>query len=231
MIHWFGMRSRTCGRIAVAAILLGLGGCTVVGAISGTVGHALPNYVAPAYSGLAGQRVAVMIWVEQGVRADFPYLALDVAAGIQERLKSLQQSDKPKELEKTTFPIRPDTIIRYQEDHPELEDAPLVQTAARLNVDRLIYLEIDSFSTRSEASIDLYRGSIDAAQLQVLEIGNGTAKSVFRENNIKVVYPKKDPTEGEPEGNDAKVYKNTLDAFTTQIAERFYTHDTNNDEE
>lgn len=209
---------------------MSMSGCNILGAVGGVAGQALPNNVAASYKGLAGQRVAVMVWAEAGVKADFPYLPLDVAEGLQQELKSVQKNDKPKDLLKTTFPIDPASIVRYEEDHPELESTPLTETAARLNVDRLIYIEINSFATRSEASLDLYRGSI-SANLEVLEINSAGAKVVYQENNINVVYPKKDPTEGEPEGNDAKVYKNTLDSFDHQLAERFYMHDTNEDED
>ena len=226
------VRHRASWRTA-AAVLMAAGACSVAGCSSNgspfaIIAQAVPQYIAAAYPGLAGQRVAVMVYAEPGVRADYPDLTIDAAGGIQTKLVAAQSDPKPKDLIGTTFPIRPDSIARFQEDHPELENAPVTQTAARLNVDRLIYVEINSFATRSEASLDLYHGNV-LASVQVVEIGPTSAKVVYQDPGVKISFPKDDPKEGEPDGSDSKVYTNTLDAFTTDIAQRFYKHDAPDD--
>jgi hypothetical protein len=207
-------------------------GCNVLGPVGGLIGQAVPEKVSAEYAGLAHMKVAIMVWAESGVRTDFPYLQVDTAAGLQEKFKALQKSDNPKELEEATFPVRADTIARYQEDHPELEAMPITDLAAKFNVDakservdRLIYVEVTDFSTRSEASLELYKGNITGS-VKVIDLKDGKAKVVYTSaDDIKATFPKDSPKEGMPDGTDAKIYQGTLDAFTTELSHRFYTYD------
>jgi hypothetical protein len=223
------------GRFAIAAgllISLMVAGCNVLGPVGGVIGQAVPQMVAAEYAGLAHQRVAIMVWAEPGIRTDFPYLQLDLAAGMQEKLKKLQTDEKPKELEGAEFPVRADTMALYQEDTPQLEAMPITDLALKFNadaksqnVDRLIYVEVSDFSTRSEASLDLYKGNITGS-LKVVELKDGKAKVAYTsQDDIKATYPKDSPAEGMPEGSDAKIYQGTLDAFTTELSHRLYTYE------
>ena len=54
--------------------------------------------------------------------------------------------------------------MRYQLDHPEVDTMPIGDIAPRLGVSRLIYIEVERFSTRADASISLFRGSIMATE-------------------------------------------------------------------
>jgi hypothetical protein len=218
------------GFIPVLLAILSLAGCNILGPIGGVIGQAIPEKVAPEYAGLANQRIAIMVWAEPGIRTDFPYLQVDLAAGFQEKLKQLQTASKPKELEGATFPIRADTMARYQEDHPELEAMTITDLAMKFNtdaksdkVDRLIYVEVTDFATRSEASLELYKGSI-AGSVKVIEFKDGNAKVAYiSQDDIKANFPKDSPKEGLPDGTDAKIYGGTLDAFTTELSHKFYT--------
>src|ERR1700722_19577091 len=158
------------GRFGIAAgllIALSAAGCNIFGPVGGVIGQAVPEKVSAEYAGLAHQRIAIMVWAEPGIHTDFPYLQMDLAAGLQEKFKRLQLDPKPKELEETQFPVRADTMALYQEDNPQLEAMPITDLALKFNadaksqrVDRLIYVEISDFSTRSEASLELYKGNI-----------------------------------------------------------------------
>ncbi len=223
------------GRFGFAVSLLvalATAGCNVLGPVGGIIGQAIPQKVAPEYAGLAHQRIAIMVWAEPGIRTDFPYLQVDTAAGLQEKFKQLQTTDKPDELEGATFPVRADTMARYQQDHPELEAMPITDLALKFNVDaksdrvdRLIYVEITDFSTRAEASLELYKGNITGS-VKVIELKDGKAKVVYNSaDDLKATFPKDSPKEGMPDGTDAKIYQGTLDAFTTELSHRFYTYE------
>jgi hypothetical protein len=216
------------GGIAVAVGLVSLGflpGCNLVGPIGMLASRATPHYIEAEYKGLAGQTVGVMVWPDRGVRTDNPFLQLDVAAGVQKKLGEVQTAVKPDELKDTTFPLRADSLVRYQEDHPELAELSVEDMAARFNVSRMIYIEVTDFSTRSEASSELYRGTI-IGNVKVIEISNdGKAKVAYEEDDIRAIYPKDSPKEGLPDGNDTKIYQGTLDLFTTAMTFRFFKHE------
>jgi len=229
------MKVSLFGRFGIAAgllIFLTAAGCNILGPVGGVIGQAIPVMVAAEYSGLANQRVAIMVWAEPGIRTDFPYLQLDLAAGLQEKLKKVQTDDKPKELVGAQFPVRADTMALYQEDTPQLEAMPITDLALKFNadaksqkVDRLIYVEISDFSTRSEASLELYKGNITGS-VRVIELNDSKAKVAYTsQEDIHATYPKDSPKEGMPEGSDAKIYQGTLDAFTTELSHRLYTYE------
>ncbi len=194
------------------------GGCVALGFAA----HAMPPAtVLPTYTGLTGKSVGVMVWADRGVQIDFPTIQVDLANAIQSRLE--KAPPKTKQLKGTTFPVNPASIVRYQEDHPEIEGAPIASVAPRLGVDRLIYVEIETFSTRSDFSVDLFRGTASAT-VNVLEVTNGKARTGYNESGIEVHFPPDAPREGIPNAGDYRIYTGTIDALAKQIANRFLPH-------
>jgi hypothetical protein len=93
-------------------------GCAAMGVLA----NAMPEPdVAARYTGLAGHTVAVMVWADRGMLIDYPSMRLDVASGIQSKIQEAQHAKK-KELTNTRFPFAPASVVRFQEDHPEIHD-------------------------------------------------------------------------------------------------------------
>lgn len=223
-------RTFTCAFCLLHAAFLFSSGCNVLGVAAQFLP---PKKIAASYSGLRDQTVAVMVWTDRGTRLDYPMLQMDIARGITDKLGLLTTPKEPKqkpqeELVNIRY-LNPMSVIRLQEEHPELEGMPSTEVATRLGVTRVIYVEIFSFETRSNLSIDLYKGNV-LAKLQVLEVTPGqnkTARIAFSEPDIRTTYPKYG-TEGVPGSdtvNGESIYKRTTDDFTTEIAERFFAHD------
>ena len=214
------------GGIALLAAAL-TSGCMLLG---------LAAYVAPhpqvdaSYKGLAKKRVAVMVWTDRAMAIDWPNLQLDLSRGIESRLQAkAAEKGHPKELEGTTF-AAPESVIRFQRDHPETETQDITDVAPRMDIDRLIYIEIEQFYTRPEDSLELFRGSI-TANLKVVEIADGKAKVTFQVDRMQVKYPDKAPDEGMPGLNDADVYEKTIEAFATQVVNEFVPHEPPEDQD
>lgn len=186
-------------------------GCKALGVIA----YAMPPPTIDAtYQGLNGQSCAVMVWADRGLRIDYPSIQLDAAASLQNKLKMA------KHLKDATWPLDPRSIVRYQLDHPEVEVMSITDVAPRLGVSRLIYIEIERFSTRSDESMQLYRGSI-MATIKVVEVNNGVGTVAFEENSVQAKFPPNVPDEGYPKGNDYQFYLGTLNAFSEEAAKRF----------
>src|SRR4051812_33279443 len=84
--------------VAAAGVMAG---CNVFGVAARM---APPPTIKAAYTGLAGQKVAVMVWTDRAMAIDWPTLQLDLARGINSRLDMAAKQEKhPKELEGTTF--------------------------------------------------------------------------------------------------------------------------------
>lgn len=216
------LSSRKSLIICVLLLLPLIAGCKIFGVIA----RAMPKIVPAAYTGLAGKDVAVMVWTDRAIAVDWPSMSIDVGATIRKKLLAAQAEDKPKELDGTTFPVTPQSIARFQLDHPEIDNAPVTEIAPQVGVRRLIYVEITRFQTRSDMAVntDLYLGQL-VANIKVVEFENGQTKVGFQENNVTIKFPKNAPEDGVSNLGDQKTYVLTLDAFTTQAAWRFYKHE------
>lgn len=87
------LRARWCAVVLIGlaglTALLTLGGCQVAGYFA----SAIPKSVDAQYKGLAGQKVAVMVWADRGLRIDWPNLELDTGNGIQSYLLAKTDED------------------------------------------------------------------------------------------------------------------------------------------
>lgn len=210
-------RGKIIGLLIVSAIALVAGGCALIA----VVGEAIPVTIDAEYTGLKGQKVAVMCWVDRGIRIDYPQLQLDTATFVQTQLMSVG-TDKD-ELKETTWPWEARSVARFQREHPELEGRPINEYAARLSgITRLVYIEVDQFATRGDETVQLKRGRM-LGRVKVLEIADGKAKIVYEKQNIEALFPPKRP-EGVLDISESKIYTETVKAFGTTVAELFYTY-------
>ena len=205
--------------ILSCAFSICLPGCTLFGVLAGKVVPA-PT-IQPKYTGLKDQTVAIMVWAGDGTLIDFPDVRLDIAGGLQTKLQQAKDV-KTKSLVGITFPVSTASVVRYQENHPENEAKPLTEVAPKLKTSRVIYVELENLQTRSNASVELYRGNASAT-LKVVEVppDGGPGKIAYEESGIEVVFPPKSREEGTPAGNDFVIYRGTVDGLTTEIAKRF----------
>ncbi len=175
------------------------------------------------YGGLAGQKVGIMVWAPQAVKIDFSSVQLDVAKGVQSKLQ--QATREAREVKGITFPVRAESIVHYQQSYPQIEAMPIERVAPKLGgVDRLIYIEVNDLRTRtSSAALNLYRGRMSGT-IKVVEVIDGQGRVAYEETDIVAVYPEDAPEAGTPNLDDYRTYRGVVDAFTTQVAVRFFSH-------
>jgi hypothetical protein len=128
-----------------------------------------------------------------------------------------------KELQGTTFPVLPRSIARFQQEHPETDGQAISEVAPRLGgLTRLIYVEVEEFTTRPDGGVELFRGDAKVT-LRVVEIdpADGTAKVAYEENDVTASFPPKSPKEGRPSLGDRRVYVGLIDALAAEICKRF----------
>lgn len=210
-------RGKVIGAVLLGALMATLAGCQLVGA----VGMAIPVTVDAEYTGLKGQKVAVMCWVDRGIRIDYPDLQLDTATFIQTQLTSHKDDS---DLKGSTWPWEPRSVVRFQREHPELEGRPINEYAQRISgVTRLIYIEVDQFSTRGDETVQLKRGRM-LGRVKVLEIADGKAKIAYEKQNVEVAFPPDRP-EGVLDLPDSQIYGQTVKLFGTAVAQLFYSYE------
>ena len=123
-------------------LVLSLNGCELIGVAAYKLKP--PETIQPKYMGLEHQTVGVMGWADQGLRIEWSPLQVDLANAIQTKLTEFQKAGKreSKTLVGTSFPVLPNSIIRYQRDHPEIDAMPIEEVAPKLTVNRLIFVEL-----------------------------------------------------------------------------------------
>lgn len=201
-----------------------LSGCAIFGVVAAKMAP-LPT-IQPRYANLGGQSAAIMIWTDPGIELDYPSLPLDLGSAIQKKLLDVAAADpkRQKHLKDMTFPYPAASVVRFQQEHPEIEGQPVVEVAPRLSgITRLIYIEIDSFQTRAESAIELYRGEV-TANLKVIEIENGKGTVAYSESGVTAIFPPKSPAEGVPNSTDLRIYRGVVDEFSTEVVCRFISY-------
>jgi hypothetical protein len=200
-------------------LLLMSSGCAFPGIVAGKLMAAV--IAKPKYLGLPGQSVGVLVWTDRGIQIDYPNLNLDLANSIQ---KMLVDSGKSDDLKGTIFPVQPASIQRYVLDHPNFDMRDVTEIAPKFGVTRLIYIEVEDFGTRAPASVELYRGHLNAT-FRIVEISGDHAKVAYEENNVMASFPPKVPEDGTPDGDDVRFYAGTVNAMSTEILNRLVSHE------
>ncbi len=202
------------------SLICGLLFCSSGCAALAVAGNAIPVTVHARYAGLANHSAGIMVWADKGVLIDWGTLQIDLATAVQNKL----QTAKTEETKGVSWPWPPQSIVKYVRDHPAVESDPAVEIAPRLQVQRLIYVEVQQFRTRSETALELFRGQATVT-LSVIEVENGKGKVAYTEDNIRATYPAKSPQDGLPNIGDSKTYFGTVDSMATEIVNRLTTHD------
>jgi hypothetical protein len=204
----------------LSVLVLSLNGCELIGVAAYKLKP--PETIQPKYMGLEHQTVGVMVWADQGLRIEWSPLQVDLANAIQAKLTEFQKAGKreSKTLVGTSFPVMPNSIIRYQRDHPEIEAMPIEDVAPKLTVNRLIFVELQDFSTRSAEAVQLYKGT-GTATVKLIEVNDGVARTAFEINNVKATFPPKAPPEGTAAFGDQRIYVGTVAALATEVARLF----------
>ena len=216
-------RPRRWALPALALLLLPLSGCQALGAFASKIQG--PTVVKPGYTGLKGKTVAVMAWADRDLRIEHSALQLDVSQGVYEKLRK-SQGRGAEELAGAKFPraAAPDAMVRFLYDNPRYDTDSIPEIAPQLGVNRLVYLEVEDFTTHPAEVPDLYRGQLSAL-LRVIEVSpDGQAKVAFQDR-VQAVWPPHTPPEGRPDLGDKVTYIGTLDAFTTAVVQKFVAYE------
>ena len=200
-------------------------------ALLGYAASALPKPEEEArYKGLAGQRVAVVVWTDRATRFDYATMGsdvqLDTAKTIVSRLKQAQP--KVEELKDAVI-IEARQADQWIRNHPEMEGRTLVEMAPRLaaalGATRIIHVEIPEFMTHDPRNEILLRG-FARFNVRVAEITGGAARQAYEEAGITANFPEKAP-EGVPATDTVDqeyIYRGLRDEIATQSAVRFFSY-------
>jgi hypothetical protein len=217
--------TRLLAILGLACLLPLTSGCAIFGYVAAVVPGAGTK---ARYGGLAGQRVAVIAWAERAVTYDYPALISDAAMGTQNKIAAAADPKiNVEELKGTSF-VDPRQVLRWQKNHPELDNRSVAEIApqafAALGCTRLIYVELTPFSIYDPRTPVLLKGSATLT-IRVAELDrDGHPHMGYEEEGVIAEFPEKAP-EGVPPTDTMTpmyVYKGLVDKITTQAAKRFF---------
>jgi hypothetical protein len=208
------------------AIIAGLllpcaAGCGIFGAVGSKLSKTM---VKPAYNGLAGQSIAVMVAASPGTQQEYRRIQLDISERLVNTLQ-ITQKNGVDELKGTTFPAKaaPNAIFAFQRNFPKHEWEPITTLAPKFGVTRLIHIEIDSFTLHPDNVPELFRGEL-SARVQVVEVTGNVGKVAYEES-LTASFPPGSNTMGTPNLTTQTTYLGTVSAFASAVVQRFVTHE------
>ena len=204
---------------ALMLLMTFISGCQIIGAMAS---KAPKPDIEAAYKGLANKTVGVMVWTHQSLQIDWPSIQLDLAASVEKNLRDAQEA-KIKDLEGATFPYPAASFVKFRKEHPEVEAQPVTAIATRLGVQRLIYIEVNDFTTRAEGSVALYLGQI-SVNMKVVEVEAGQGTVGYEESNITAQFPESATREGILTGTDRAMYIGAVRGIAAGIVQRLIQH-------
>ncbi len=236
MVHANAIRAAAVG-LLLLLMTSGTGGCNVIGVVASK----LPQPPELAKVDLSARlspdtkitskneakndaptanSVAIIVWSDRGLNVDWPLLRNDLSGQLLSRLKKAQ-TEKAKTLAGVTFPYSSEQVVRWQRDNPAAEALPVTEIAKMLKVDRLIYLEIIDFKTRTSEAFELFRGEVRVTLKVVGVDDKGNASVVYDESGISVNFPRTAPEDGTPKGSDRVMYAGVMTETADELTRRF----------
>ena len=206
--------------------VLTLAGCTG----SGT-NDAKEELPAGTYAGLANHQAAILVWADFNTRTEYNQIQLDATRLLTGKLEALGKAVKDGNKERPANPalanvqfLHHGSVVRYQREHPEVWTMSIEQVAPRLGVPRVIFIELVEFQTAAPEAVMLLKGKA-TANVRVLEVAGGKAKTVFEESGVTARFPPHAPEGVVPSERFSMrtVYEGTLDQLTDKLAARFAT--------
>lgn len=229
---------RLCFLCVSLFALAGAAGCNIAGAVASKLP---PPTVKPAYEGLANESTAVIVWAAPEVAVDYPGLAVQIGKRIEQNLKSARDAGgrgAQETLENLSFPYPTESFVRYFKEDPTLSMMPSRDIAALAGTSRVIYVEIDRFTTRGGAAQGLVRG-VANVNLTVYEIDDpitatdegslasrppAPAREAYREAAIRVAFPEDGPEEGSNTLSPQRAYAGLIMGIADAVSKRFVPH-------
>ncbi len=216
------MKHRTTKTLALLAVALLplVGGCNLVGAVASKLPR--PDIQA-SYKGLANQAMGVMVWVDRDTAIQWPTMQLDLAGALETKLKEAQTA-KVKDLEGTTFPWPAASYIKYRLAHPEIDSMPITDVVPRFKgVTRLLFVEVNGFSTRAEGTTQLFLGQVDVT-MRIIEVKDGKGTIGYEEAHIGAKYPESATREGVLGSSDNIIYRGSINVVSREVVTRLIQH-------
>jgi len=209
----------TCLRVLVVLFLAGvspLGGCAIgqlVGGMAQNAEYQKEIEVHPVYSGLENKTVAVIVDVDLATLYEYPDVAMTLSATIAQRV----QANVP-----GVRVLSPSRVSQWQFRTPQWNAMQYGEIAERLNVDRVVHVDIYEYRLHPPGNQWLWDG-VCSANVGIIERDGYDPDNYVDRFDITVAFPDMTGVTRE-NATAAGVQKGLLTLFTRQTSWLFFTH-------
>ena len=201
--------------LALIACLAGASGCEVFGWLADGVagGDAPPITVKAEYFGLENESVAVLVAADTAILYEHPLVQLEVATFVSQRIAD--------NVEGATV-VDPRQVVDFQQRNIYWDTLPYSEIAGRLEVTRLVVIDLVEYHLREPGNVNLWRGRL-AASMGVAEVDGERPNDLAYQTEVSVVYPPDRPV-GVVKAEQQTIRFATLALFSRAAAGKFHDH-------
>lgn len=200
------------------SLMLGAGGCQLVGFLAGSYEANTPHTVEPLYTGLANKSFAVVVSADRGIQGDFPGLVDYLSTNITTRLSNSE--NKPRA---GGFVPAAD-VLKFTYDNPGWPARTRESLAKSLGgVQRLVIVELTEYRLHDPGNAYTWDG-LASAQVSVFELDSDRPESPEFQKSASVTYPD-DQGYGPEQLPQAGVNTALAQRLVDRVSWMFYEHD------
>jgi len=203
--------------VLMLAMTMAIGGCSLIGFAAHVIAgkHAGRTVTVSAqYNGLDRQSVAVLVSADEYTYFEHP----DATAAVCRRTSALLAS--------SILDVRvidPDQITDFQKENPYWNTLPHGQLLQRLQVDRLIIIDLIQYTLHEPGNIYVWRGAM-AANVGVATIEESDLNQFIFNTTVEAHYPQSGSI-GVINADQPTIQFGLLQSFTQQLVDLFQDHD------
>jgi hypothetical protein len=210
------MLPRLVGCLLLAS-LPALQGCVVAGLVSamGQSAEYQKLIEVPAqYSGLDNKTIAVIVDADLSMRYEYPGLVDAVLSGVSARI----HRDVPGA--QVTSPL---AVVSWQSGTSQWQALPYGEMAERLNVDRLVHVEVLEYRLNPPGNSWMWQGEA-LADVGIIERDGFDPDTFVEVLTAQARYPLEDSGMTRDTASQAQVSSGLMGSFIREIAWLFHTH-------
>ncbi|HZW09137.1 MAG TPA: hypothetical protein VFF69_04470 [Phycisphaerales bacterium] len=193
---------------------LGAAGCAVAGAMASSAERHGSKTHHAEFTELEGHTYAVVALVDRAVQAEYPALQPSLIQRIDQRIA---------ENVNATGHVLGDHVTEYLANNPQWVTWPRGRLAEELNVDRIVFVEVNEFRT-NEAGNEYVWDGLGWATVSVIERGAAASDAEVFRKDIRVRFPD-DEGIGPDQVSKQGIASTLLKRLVDRASWLFYTHE------
>lgn len=207
-----GRAWRRVAVLALACCLPVLAGCQIFASMFYLFSPEQTRTIEAEYAHLEGQQTLILVWADDSILFDFPYVQFELAEFVRSALISNVRGVEV---------VSPRSVATYQAKNPNWTRQHPTEIAKQFRADRVVMIELIDYRTREPQATHLLRGHISAnVRVYDAEYGTGVGPVWTSDDPVEVNYP--EDQAGTFGVTDEQIRRTTMQLFAAEVAGKFY---------